>query len=121
VIVGLLVLLACQLAGEFVVRLIGVPLPGPVAGMVILLVFLTLREPAVGSRTVRAAEVLLRHLQLFFVPAGVGVVQYLSLIAASAVPLVAGLFLSWFAALATTAAVAGVLAAASARRRSVPR
>src|SRR3954447_15351442 len=102
--------------------------------MVILLVFLTLREPAVGSRAVRAAEVLLRHLQLFFVPAGVGVVQYLSLIAASAVPLVAGLFLSWVpaaraaaaggggvAALAPTAAVAGVLAAASARRRSVPR
>ena len=48
---GLLVLLACQLAGECVVRLLGVPLPGPVAGMVILLVVLTLREPAAGSRT----------------------------------------------------------------------
>jgi putative effector of murein hydrolase LrgA (UPF0299 family) len=119
VIVGLLVLLACQLAGEFVVRLLGVPLPGPVAGLVILLVVLMLREPAAGSRTVRAADGLLRHLQLFFVPAGVGVVQYLSLIAASALPLVAGLLLSWFAALATTAAVAGLLVAATARRRTV--
>lgn len=116
-IVGLLVLLACQLAGEFVVRLLDVPLPGPVAGMVILLVVLTVRQPAAESRTVRAAEVLLRHLQLFFVPAGVGVVQYLSLIAASAVPLAAGLLVSWFAALATTAAVAGLLATMTARRK----
>jgi putative effector of murein hydrolase LrgA (UPF0299 family) len=121
VIVGLLALLACQLAGEFVVRLLGVPLPGPVAGLAILLVALTLWQPAAGSRTVRAAEVLLRHLQLFFVPAGVGVVQYLSLIAASAVPLVAGLLLSWFAALATTAVVAGLLVGLTARRRTVSR
>ena len=120
-IVGLLVLLACQLAGEFVVRLLDVPLPGPVAGMVILLVVLILREPAADSRTVRAAEGLLRHLQLFFVPAGVGVVQYLSLIAASAVPLVAGLVLSWFAALAATAAAAGLLVAVTSRRRAVSR
>jgi holin-like protein len=106
---GLLALLACQLVGEFLVRLVGVPAPGPVVGMALLLVVLQVREPAAGSSLVRVAEGLLRHLQLLFVPAGVGVVQYLGLVGASVVPLVAGLLLSWLAALLSTAAVATLL------------
>ena len=106
---GLLVLLGCQLAGEFVVRLLDLPVPGPVAGMVVLLVLLSVREPAPDSGVVKVADGLLKHLQLLFVPAGVGVVQYLSVIGASAVPLVVGLLVSWFAALATTVAVAALL------------
>jgi putative effector of murein hydrolase LrgA (UPF0299 family) len=109
VIAGLLVLLGCQLAGEFVVRLLDLPVPGPVAGMVLLLVLLQVRRPARDSGVVTVAEGLLKHLQLLFVPAGVGVVQYLSVIGASAVPLLVGLLVSWFAALATTAGVALLL------------
>lgn len=116
---GLLVLLACQLAGEFVVRLLDLPIPGPVAGMVLLLAVLQVAKPAQDSAVVRVADGLLRHLQLLFVPAGVGVVQYLSVIGASAVPIVVGLFVSWFAALATTAAVATVLLKVT-RRRTAP-
>jgi putative effector of murein hydrolase LrgA (UPF0299 family) len=116
VIPGLLVLLGCQLVGEFVVRLLGVPVPGPVVGMVVLLVVLRLREPSKDCGVVRVAEGLLKHLQLLFVPAGVGVVQYLSVIGASAVPLVVGLLVSWFAALATTAAVTLLLLKAVRRR-----
>lgn len=116
---GLLVLLGCQLVGEFLVRLLDVPVPGPVVGMVVLLVILQLREPGKSSGVVRVAEGLLKHLQLLFVPAGVGVVQYLSLIGASAVPLVVGLFVSWFAALATTVAVA-LLLQRLVRRKSAP-
>ena len=119
VIPGLLVLLGCQLAGEFVVRLLDVPVPGPVVGMVLLLGLLQLREPAKDSGLVTVCEGLLKHLQLLFVPAGVGVVQYLSLVGASAVPLVVGLFVSWFAALATTAAVA-LLLVRLVRRRAAP-
>jgi holin-like protein len=118
VIPGLLVLLGCQLVGEFVVRLLDLPVPGAVAGMVVLLVVLQVREPAKDSGLVRVAEGLLRHLQLLFVPAGVGVVQYLSLIGASAVPLVVGVVVSWFAALATTAAVAALLLRLQRRRAS---
>ena len=116
---GLIVLLGCQLAGEFVVRLLDVPVPGPVAGMVLLLGLLQIHEPAADSGVVRVAEGLLRHLQLLFVPAGVGVVQYLSVIGASAVPLVVGLVVSWFAALATTAVVA-LLLLKVVRRRGAP-
>ena len=106
---GLLVLLGCQLVGEFVVRLLDLPVPGPVAGMVVLLVLLQVREPGPDDGVVKVADGLLKHLQLLFVPAGVGVVQYLSVIGASAVPLVVGLLVSWFAALVTTVAVALVL------------
>ena len=119
VIAGLLVLLGCQLAGEFVVRLLDLPVPGPVAGMVFLLVLLRLRPPDRDSGVVMVAEGLLKHLQLLFVPAGVGIVQYLSVIGASAVPLVVGLVVSWFAALATTAAVA-LLLLKVVRRKATP-
>ncbi len=113
---GLLALLACQLVGELLVRLLGVPVPGPVAGMVVLLVALQLREPGKDAGVVRVADGLLRHLQLLFVPAGVGVVEYLGVLGASAVPVVVGLAVSWFAALVTTAAVAAGLLALGRRR-----
>ena len=117
---GLLVLLGCQLVGEFVVRLLDLPVPGPVAGMVVLLVLLSVHEPSPDSGVVKVANGLLKHLQLLFVPAGVGVVQYLSVIGASAVPLVVGLLVSWFAALATTVAVAALLLHVGRRVRRRP-
>lgn len=122
-ITGLLALLGCQLVGEFLVRLLGLPVPGPIAGMVLLLVILQVREPHPQSGLVFVADGLLKHMQLLFVPAGAGVIQYLSVIGASAVPLVVGLLVSWLAALVSTAlVVAGLLALsdrlAHRRRRS---
>ena len=116
VIPGLLVLLGCQLVGEFLVRLLDVPIPGPVVGMVLLLVLLQLREPSKDSGVVRVCEGLLKHLQLLFVPAGAGVVQYLGVIGASAVPLVVGVLFSWFVTVATTAGIALLLLRVGRRR-----
>ena len=71
----LTLLLACQLAGEVVARVTGLPVPGPILGLVLLLAGLTLRgRPA--PRREESANGLLAHLSLLFVPAGVGVVQY---------------------------------------------
>ncbi|WP_148573898.1 CidA/LrgA family protein [Nocardioides caldifontis] len=106
---GLLVLLGCQLVGELLAALLGLHVPGPVLGMVLLLGLLTWRRPGPASGVVRVSEGLLRHLQLLFVPAGAGVFSSLTLIGASAVPLVAGLVLSWGAALLTAAGVALLL------------
>lgn len=105
---GLTWLLGCQLAGEVVVRLTGLPLPGPVVGMVLLLVLLQLRRPRPEATVFRAADGLLRHLQLFFVPAGVGVVAYLGVIGGQAAPIVVALAASWAAGLL---AVAGLTVA----------
>ena len=100
---GLLVLLVCQLVGEFLVTALGVPVPGPVVGMVILFVLLRVRRPGPRSAVVKTADGLLAHLQLLFVPAGAGVVAYLPLLAGAWLPILGGLVLAWLAALATTA------------------
>jgi holin-like protein len=73
-------LLLFQLIGETIARLGGLPLPGPVIGMALLFLTLTLRGNLPDSLRVTAGW-LLQHLSLLFVPAGVGVVLYLSLIA----------------------------------------
>ena len=75
---GFALLLLCQTAGEALVRAVGVSLPGPVVGMALLgvmLRFAVLRAPVQA-----AAEVLLAHLSLLFVPIGVGVVGHLGVL-----------------------------------------
>ena len=86
---GLFVLLACQLAGEVLVRGLALPLPGPVVGIVLLLAGLYAAErmrptPAAtgGSAVGDAADGLLRYLGLLFVPAGVGLAQSYDLVLA---------------------------------------
>lgn len=115
---GLLLLLACQLGGDFVVEALDVPVPGPVLGMVLLLVLLILRRPSEDAGVIRASEALLQHLQLLFVPAGTGVITYLSVIGAGAVPIVTGLVVSWAAALLATAVTATLVVGVRLRRRS---
>ena len=98
---GFALLLVFQLLGETAVRLAGVPLPGPVAGMVALFGWLAWRGNAVRSLE-EAADALLRYLALLFVPAGVGVILYLDRVASQWAVLVATLTLSLVATLAVT-------------------
>ncbi len=104
-ILGFLALLGCQLVGQFIVDTFGLSVPGPVVGMVLLLVILLIRRPPLTAGVVRAADGLLRHLQLLFIPAGVGLIAYLHVIGAQWWPIVAGIVLSWLAGLLVTAAV----------------
>lgn len=97
---GLTVLLLLQVVGEVVVDVTGLPVPGPVVGMVLLFGWLQWRRPAADAGTMRAADGLLRHLQLLFVPAGVGIVTHLAVLRTEAVPLGVSLVVSWLAGLA---------------------
>ena len=72
-------LLGCQLAGEFIARGLGLPIPGPVLGLVILLAALTLL-PTLSSSLRPTIQVILAHLSLMFVPAGVGVIWNLEVL-----------------------------------------
>lgn len=83
---GLTVIFVCQLAGEALVRLLGVPFPGPVAGMVILLVGLVLAGGPPESLR-RAGTGLLTYLPLFFVPAGVGLIAHGARLRADGLPI----------------------------------
>ncbi len=96
---GITWLLVMQLLGEFVVRATGLPLPGAVVGMLLLLAALVLRPPAQDASIFRVSDALLRHLQLFFVPAGVGVTVHLGVLRHSALPIGAAMLVSWLVGL----------------------
>lgn len=105
----LFVILACQLVGEALSRLLPLQVPGPVAGMVLLAIGLAASPTLV--RIVRPVAVgILANLSLLFVPAGVGVIGHLPLIAhegiAIGVALVGSTVLALMAGALTFVAVA---------------
>jgi putative effector of murein hydrolase LrgA (UPF0299 family) len=87
VLFAVLVLLLCQLAGELISRLLHIPVPGPVLGMLLLALWYAgrRREPEQPMR--QAADGLLRWLGLLFVPAGVGVFSNIGLLRAAWLPI----------------------------------
>jgi holin-like protein len=94
----------CQLLGEFIVHAFALPLPGPVLGMFLLFAALLLRGGrAVPTQLGNAADGLLGHLSLLFVPASVGLMRYLDVLAANAVTLILALAISTALAQAATA------------------
>lgn len=76
---ALTLLFLCQLAGEALVRAVGLTFPGPVLGMGLLFAGLTLIGSSQALEDV--TDAILRNLSLLFVPAAVGVVQQAGLIA----------------------------------------
>lgn len=80
IVAGLVVLLAFQLCGEGVVYLTGVPVPGAVIGMILLLCTLFILGGRIPNGVRAVSTGLLNYLALLFVPAGVGLVQYLGLL-----------------------------------------
>jgi holin-like protein len=95
---GFFILLACQLLGESISRGLHVPIPGPVLGIMLLLLLLAVRGWQTGEDPARpdtpvgfAADGLLRYLGLLFVPAGVGIVQSFHLVLANGVAVILAL------------------------------
>ena len=111
VLTGFAVLLVAQSLGEVMARWVnaqlGLALPGPVWGM--LLLGLALLTPWVQRQLARAvgeaSRVLLTHLSLLFVPVGVGVMVHLGLLSAYGWKLLAVLVLSTWLGLIVTALV----------------
>ena len=99
---ALTLILICQLAGELVVRVAGLPVPGPVLGMLLLLGWLFLRD-GISPEMERTTTALLDHLSLLFVPAGVGVIVYWEAILQDWWALTVALVVSTLVGLAATA------------------
>ncbi len=106
---GFGLLLLCQLAGEAVVKVSGLPMPGPVVGMVLLVGLLAVRAPLLDGLS-STAEALLGNLSLLFVPAGVGVIQNLKIFGGEGIRLILVLIVSTAVTLVVTAAVFAGLA-----------
>ena len=100
---GFALLLTCQSAGEALSRLAHLPLPGPVIGL--LLLWALLNVPAVRVPVAAAAEPLLGHLSLLFVPVGVGVVAHLGLVGQYGGRMVVAIVLSTWIGMAVAALV----------------
>lgn len=98
---GLTWLLSLQALGELLVRALHLPWPGPVMGLGLML--LALRWSAVRTAVAPAAETLLGHLSLLFVPVGVGVVTHLDVLGRYGLALLLSIALSTWIGLAVTA------------------
>ena len=102
-------LLACQLAGEVIAKSLALPIPGPVIGMVLLLVGLLIKGD-VPDALERTARAFLDNLSLLFVPAGVGVMLHLALVEREWLPITASLIGSCVITIAVTALLLRLLA-----------
>lgn len=98
------VLLAFQCLGEGLVFLFGLPVPGPVAGMLSLLAALV-AWPRLHQVVESGANELLRHLSLLFLPAGVGIIAAASSGSGHWLAIVAAVVVSTLATLIVTALV----------------
>ena len=102
---GLTWLLVFQSAGEALALATGVPVPGPVVGLALLLVALRLRDgrdTAADAPLGVAADGLAKHLSLLFVPAGVGVMLHAARLVDEGAALAVALVASTVLALAAT-------------------
>jgi holin-like protein len=104
-------ILLCQLIGEVIARGTDIAVPGPVIGLVLCLLLLLARDrigrlaptelrDGMFEQTGRG---ILSHLSLLFIPAGVGVIQRLDVLAGNALVIVLALLVSTVLSLAVTA------------------
>ena len=104
-----------QLTGEVLARLLGLPVPGPVIGLVLFFVALTLSDRT-AREVEKSADMLLAYLSLLFIPAGVGVVQYLPLLADQWFATAASILFGALAGIAATALTMRALSPSSAKQ-----
>lgn len=101
---GFAILLGFQLLGEVLARVLHLGIPGPVIGMILLGVA-CLVSPPLRQACEAAARVLLSNLSLLFLPAAVGIVQFLPLLKSEGLALGAAIVGSTVLAFAVTGLV----------------
>jgi holin-like protein len=101
---ALTLILCCQLVGELTVVALGLPVPGPVAGMALLFTGLLTRG-SIPDNVAQVGDGLLTNLSLLFVPAGVGVMLHAPLMANEWLAISVALVVSTLATIAVTALV----------------
>jgi len=76
---GIITLLSFQFLGECISKLFSLLVPGPVIGMVLLLLFLIIRKSSFISLD-NAVSIHLRYLPLLFIPAAMGIITQADII-----------------------------------------
>jgi holin-like protein len=111
------VLLACQAVGEVLHLLTGLPIPGTIWGIGLLLAWLCGTRRATASDMLPAADALLPYLGLFFVPPGVMAVMELSRLPSAWLPIALAILVSSMVTLVAAGRMAQALLAAKDRRK----
>jgi len=104
ILIGITILLACQLAGGILVIWLSLPIPGPVIGMFLLLTILMVRGKP-GRALDDTSNALLSHLSLLFIPAGVGVIIHIDRLSNEWLPITIALIVSTLVTLVSTALI----------------
>jgi len=105
---GIITLLIFQFLGECFVRLFELIVPGPVIGMVLLLVFLIIRNKSFESLD-NAVFLHLRYLPLLFIPAAMGIITQADTITKEFWAILISLFFGTLIALAFSAKFIDIL------------
>ena len=105
---GFVQILLFQSIGELVSKLLLPTLPGPVIGLVLLVLWLVLRK-GINSDLAMVADGFSQYLGLLFVPAAVGVVLFLPQLQANALAIISALVGSVILTIASSALVARFL------------
>ena len=113
---GLVVILVFQFAGAALQKLLALPFPGAVLGMLLFFVYLLSTNGGYEPERFAASQ-LIKHLSLFYIPAGVGVMTYGALLKQQALPIIAALTVGTWIAFAVAARVAQTLMRRQDRRR----
>lgn len=114
-IVQLAVLFAFLAIGELIVWLTALPVPSSIIGMLLLTASLKMRLIKIHWVD-RTADMLVKNIGFFFVPAGVGLMRCLGLVSEQWLPIVGASVISTFLIIATTGWVHQIV-----RRTSTPK
>lgn len=106
---GLVQILLWQGLGELVSHFVLPIIPGPVLGLIFLLVFLIIKG-SVNSSLALVADAFSQHLGVLFVPAAVGVILFLPQLKANAMAIGLALVVSVVLTISVTALVLRFLA-----------
>lgn len=101
---GLVQILLWQGIGEMVSKFLIPSLPGPVIGLILLVIFLSIKGE-VNPSLAMVADAFRQHLALLFVPASVGVILFLPELQANALAIGTALTVSVILAITITAMV----------------
>ncbi len=103
-IVSVLALVLCQLTGEFVVRALGIPLPGALIGLVLLTIALIVLG-RVPQALAKVSGGLLRNMMLLLAPAVVGLIDNMARVREEWLPFLVACVAGAVITLAVTAVV----------------
>lgn len=111
-------LMTFQFVGDLLMTASGIPFPGSLCGMILLLAYLHLRGGA-SEDLAKVATTLTDNLGLLFVPAGVAIIGYVGVFAEDGFAIAAALVISTLAAVVVGGVVATKRARPVVRRKSV--